>query len=264
MNRSPIVLLVLAATLCQVRTATADVGQLIGNQGQLCARAIAREESRRGVPAQLLAAMSLVESGRRDPRTGELIAWPWTVTAEGRGRFYRGKSEAVAAVRRLRARGIRNIDVGCLQVNLLHHPDAFASLDQAFDPGRNTAYAATYLDDLRASTRTWGRAVGRYHSATRKHSGRYRAKVFRAWTEARGRVADARRRVLAEKQRAGRAARAAQAADAARSLRTAAAKTGQTAGAGGPVRPSQIERRALFADIRTRRIDQRGRRHRRR
>ena len=41
-----------------------------------------------------------------------------------------------------RAQGARSIDVGCMQVNLLHHADAFASLEQAFDPVANARYAA--------------------------------------------------------------------------------------------------------------------------
>ena len=44
------------------------------------------------------------------------------------------RQQAVAAVQALQARGVRSIDVGCLQVNLMYHPIAFASLDDAFDP----------------------------------------------------------------------------------------------------------------------------------
>ena len=79
--------------------------------------------------------------------------WPWTVNAEGQGAFYDTKAEAVAAVRAMQARGVRSIDVGCGQINLMHHPDAFASLEQAFDPQANAAYAARFLKELSRADR---------------------------------------------------------------------------------------------------------------
>ena len=62
----------------------------------------------------------------------------------GRGHFYDSKAEAVAAVRAMQARGIQSIDVGCGQINLMHHPDAFANLELAFDPQANATYAARF------------------------------------------------------------------------------------------------------------------------
>ena len=35
-----------------------------------------------------------------------------------------------------------------MQINLFHHPDAFASLDAAFDPMDNIAYGADFLRRL--------------------------------------------------------------------------------------------------------------------
>src|SRR3546814_9805696 len=105
--------------------------------------------------------------------------------AEGEGRFLPSKAAAIATVRELQARGIRNIDVGCMQVNLHYHPEAFASLAAAFDPAANVAYAAGFLAALREAARSWTRAIGQYHSrpAIRGHG--YRAKVFKALREAR-------------------------------------------------------------------------------
>jgi soluble lytic murein transglycosylase-like protein len=84
-------------------------------------------------------------------------------------------------VRRLKARGVTNIDVGCMQVNLRWHGHAFETLEQAFDPAYNVAYAAAFLLDLRASENSWTKAIGVYHSRTPKFSGPYRSKVFRHW-----------------------------------------------------------------------------------
>ena len=127
--------------------------------GLLCRSAVAAAERASGIPAYLLAAINHVESGRRDPATGTVHPWPWTVNAEGAGSFYETKADAVAAVRAMQARGVRSIDVGCGQINLMHHPDAFASLEQAFDPQANAAYAARFLKELFAQTGDWSKAA---------------------------------------------------------------------------------------------------------
>jgi hypothetical protein len=97
---------------------------------------------------------------------------------------------------RLQARGVRNIDVGCMQVNLHYHPDAFASLEEAFDPAANVAYAADFLVELRREARSWTRAVGQYHSREAIRGNGYRAKVFKAWRAERHRANRERRAAL--------------------------------------------------------------------
>ena len=159
----------------------------------LCAaHARAAAEARR-LPRHLLGAIARVESGRWNGERGAVLAWPWTIRAEGKGRYLPSRPAAVAAVRALQARGVDNIDVGCMQINLRYHRQAFASLDDALDPARNAAYAADFLASLRAETGAWTTAIGRYHSRTPRLSGPYRLKVFRAWRAAR-READAARR----------------------------------------------------------------------
>ncbi|HVZ08761.1 lytic transglycosylase domain-containing protein [Rhodopila sp.] len=133
---------------------------------RLCRPAILAAERAFGIPDHLLAAIARVESGRRDSASGTFDPWPWTVNADGEGSFYETKAEAIAAVRTMRARGVRSIDVGCMQISLLHHPDAFASLEQAFDPTANATYGARFLSELHARTNAWPRAVEMYHSAT--------------------------------------------------------------------------------------------------
>ncbi|MDP6709046.1 MAG: lytic transglycosylase domain-containing protein [Alphaproteobacteria bacterium] len=159
----------------------------------LCRKAVRQAEQRHRIPAQLLSAVSIVESGRWSKARREVIAWPWTVHAEGRGRYLKSKAAAVAEVKRLKARGIKNIDVGCMQVNLRYHPKAFRNLEQAFEPKSNVAYAARFLADLQRETRSWTAAVGRYHSKTPKYNLPYRQKVQAAWRGERRRAAAARR-----------------------------------------------------------------------
>ena len=150
----------------------------------LCPAAIGAAERSHGLPPALLGAIGTVESGRRDPASGKLVPWPWTVNAEGQGQFHRTKAEAISAVERLRAAGVRSIDVGCMQVNLLHHPGAFDSLEQAFDPHANAGYAARFLAGLHRETADWMQAAAAYHSRTPELGGRYRQRVAAVWPQA--------------------------------------------------------------------------------
>ena len=73
----------------------------------------------------------------------------------------------------------------------MHHPDAFASLDQAFDPAANAAYAARFLRQLYGQAGAWPKAVAAYHSATPALAVPYAQKVMAVWPEEAGRPAGA-------------------------------------------------------------------------
>ena len=130
------------------------------------------------VPSQLLPAIARVESGRLDPATGKVRAWPWTINVDGVGSFFNSKEEVIAAVQALQAKGKRSIDVGCMQVNLLHHPKAFADLQEAFDPAANARYAVRFLTGLYQQTRDWPLATAWYHSSTPEFGEQYQRLVF--------------------------------------------------------------------------------------
>src|SRR5690606_36281718 len=68
-----------------------------------------------------------------------------------------------------------------MQVNLLHHPNAFPSLNAAFNPAQNVAYAAQFLKDLFTAHGSWEMAVAHYHSATPKYHIPYKQKVLALW-----------------------------------------------------------------------------------
>lgn len=149
----------------------------------LCDTAITSAEYTAHLPARLLGAIAAVESGRFDSASGQVRPWPWTINAEGIGQFFATKEQAITAVMALQARGVRSIDVGCLQVNLMFHPDAFANLDQAFDPTGNARYAARFLNTLYAATHDWPRAIGAYHSQTPALGADYRVLVMDRWQQ---------------------------------------------------------------------------------
>ncbi len=148
-----------------------------------CERAIAGAERRVQTAPGLLRAIGLVESGRRD-RQGERRPWPWTVTAEGVGTYFANKEEAIAAVQALQARGVTSIDVGCMQVNLQHHPAAFRTLEEAFEPAPNIAYAARFLLSLYAKFGDWPAAATAYHSQTPGPAAQYAKLIAAVWSGA--------------------------------------------------------------------------------
>ena len=158
-----------------------------------------------------------MESGRWDKTSQANVAWPWTVTAEGKGKFHPDRGAAIQAVEKLRHRGISNIDVDCMQINLAYHPIAFKSLLEAFDPELNVAYAASFLKELHMQKRSWQRAVRFYHSSDPKRQQRYGTKVYKARVAIRAREVKQRRlaRLTAAQTRRDQAAsqRATTAAD---------------------------------------------------
>ena len=91
--------------------------------------------------------------------------------------------QAIAAVRDMQLRGMRSIDVGCMQVNLMHHPDAFVSLEAAFDPAANAAYTAKFLQQLQKQSGSWLRATALYHFGNPELGAEYRSKVAAASTD---------------------------------------------------------------------------------
>lgn len=149
--------------------------------GSVCHEAVAVAEREAGIPSGLLGAISHVESGRRDPLSGGVVAWPWTVNAAGRGYFYGSKAEAISAVEDFRRSGIVSIDVGCMQINLHHHADAFSSLEEAFDPLSNARYGAIFLKNLFGQLHGWPAATAAYHSLTPALGAEYEQHVMAVW-----------------------------------------------------------------------------------
>ncbi|MDP2086192.1 MAG: hypothetical protein Q8K20_13405 [Gemmobacter sp.] len=150
-------------------------GSLTGIEETLCLREIRAAETRHAIPAGLLLAIGLQEAGMTSGET--LTVWPWTVHAAGRGHFFATASEAEAFAQKALAADPL-VDVGCMQVNLRWHPDAFVSLAQAFDPAANVDYAARYLAGLAGPEADWRGAVGRYHSGQPEAQARYLAGVM--------------------------------------------------------------------------------------
>jgi hypothetical protein len=122
-----------------------------------------------------------VETGRRDPGTGRILPWPWSIDVGGTGYAFRSEDAARAVVAFFQARGFSSIDIGCFQVNLQWHPRAFASIAQGFDPAANADYAAQFLRELFEHSGSWERAIEEYRSGDPARGTPYRIAVLRAW-----------------------------------------------------------------------------------
>lgn len=171
------------ALLCAIGSSPCLAGQ---GAAADCVSAAAEVERDWALPDNLLLAIGLAESGQREAATGRLRPSPYSVNVAGTDVAFVSADYAIAAVAALRGRGVRSIDVGCFQINLLHHPDAFPNLSDAFDAHANARYAGAFLRRLFARSGDWGSAVAAYHSADAVRGGAYRDRVLRFWRDLEG------------------------------------------------------------------------------
>ena len=143
-----------------------------------CEAAAAAAGALEDIPDGLMARIALAETGRRDI-DGAWRPWPWSIDADGEDVALFTQPQAVAWAEGAPRRGVRLMDVGCLQVNLQFHSHAFATLRDAFDPWDNALFAATYLRALHDSDAggDWAVAVGMYHSHTPELAMEYRTRI---------------------------------------------------------------------------------------
>lgn len=151
---------------------------------ELCEIAADKAEADYQIKPNLLQTIASVESGRWNAEAGKRVAWPWTVHAKGKGRYYKTKAEAIAAVQDLQRRGITNIDVGCMQINLKYHGTAFKNLDEAFDPQKNADYSAQFLRSLyKRNKQNWTKTAMHYHSRNLRRGTNYKNRLEKHYAE---------------------------------------------------------------------------------
>ncbi|MBR2923142.1 MAG: transglycosylase SLT domain-containing protein [Alphaproteobacteria bacterium] len=150
---------------------------------EVCMVAAQQYEEKYQIKKHLLTTITNVESGRWNPRKQRNTAWPWTVNARGQGHFYATKQQAINAVKKFQAQGIRSIDVGCMQINLVYHADAFENLEEAFNPYKNVEYGAKFLSKLYEQKGNWNKAATAYHSNTPIKAKKYAKKLSRVYKD---------------------------------------------------------------------------------
>ena len=132
---------------------------------------------RAGIPATVLFAVALQESGAR--LHGRLIPWPWTLNVAGSAERFATRGAACSALYNAIAHTPANrIDAGLGQINLGYHRQRYRDPCELLDPYRNLAVAADLLDEQHAAGEDWLLAVGRYHHpAGGETAARYRHRV---------------------------------------------------------------------------------------
>ena len=147
------------ATVALLVISTSDLSSPQANQHTgLCERHILQSAKAHAVPVGILYAVGLTETGNK----GSLH--PYALNIEGRSVFAASKTDALRAFASAKASGADLIDVGCMQINHYWHRQAFASLEEMFEPAKNVAYAARFLQKLRKREGSWTLAVARYHA----------------------------------------------------------------------------------------------------
>jgi hypothetical protein len=137
----------------------------------ICEEASEFAASRVGVPVDILRALTRTETGRNSG--GSFQPWPWTVNMEGEGAWFATMSEALDFATKNFDRGARSFDIGCFQINYKWHGDAFASIEDMFDPRHNALYAAQFMLELYSELGSWSEAAGAYHSRTPEFASGY-------------------------------------------------------------------------------------------
>ena len=148
----------------------------------VCTIAAQQMEEKYQIKKHLLSTITNVETGRWNKKNQRNQAWPWTVNALGKGYFFDTKQQAIAEVKRLQAEGVKSIDVGCMQINLSYHPDAFRNLEEAFNPYKNMEYGAKFLTQLyEQKGKDWNKAATAYHSSLPEKAQVYAMKLSKVY-----------------------------------------------------------------------------------
>jgi len=130
-----------------------------------------------GINVATLYGIAVQESGMRW-QDGTFRPWPWTlyINVSKNGikagpKRYASKQAAEQALLNLIRKGIRNVDVGIMQVNLYWHGDKVSNDLALLDPRTNIRVAAGYLKDLNTKNNI-SKTVGGYHSPSNAERGK--------------------------------------------------------------------------------------------
>lgn len=134
-----------------------------------------------GVPAKVLYAVSLQESGRSID--GRLRPWPWALNIKGRSHYFDTHDAAcVRLTKTLKNTSAKRVDVGIAQINVGYHGKRVGKPCDLLNPYVNLLVAATILTEQHKPKQDWLVTMGKYHSpANGEAAARYRTKVQKHW-----------------------------------------------------------------------------------
>ncbi len=128
-------------------------------------------EAKYRIPKGLLLAIGRVESSLN----------PYALNINGKPVKASNWAEMMNYVKKAQRRGISNIDVGIMQINMRWHQDEFKTLATMLYPQKNIEYAARFLAKLKKQHKDWRIALRYYHSANPEHNRKYSRKVVMCW-----------------------------------------------------------------------------------
>lgn len=142
--------------------------------------AYVRTAERHGIPEWILYGVALQESQLKFGK--RTLPYPWTLCVRGRGLRFGSYASTVAALKKLVAAGVTNIDCGAMQVNWHWHGDKLRTAENALEPYANLDIGARVLRACFDRRRNWVMAVADYHTggnpAARARGQRYARQTF--------------------------------------------------------------------------------------
>ncbi|MBE7246212.1 MAG: transglycosylase SLT domain-containing protein [Actinomycetospora chiangmaiensis] len=136
----------------------AFISSAVPAAANVCEAEMGRASARYGVPLGVLYAVGLTETGKR----GSLQ--PYAMNIEGTAYFGTGPRDVMTHFAEARRRGVRLIDLGCMQINHHYHGGKFGSVEAMIEPRANVEYATQFLKELKQREGSWTMAVARYHA----------------------------------------------------------------------------------------------------
>lgn len=132
-----------------------------------------------GLPSAVVYSIALTESGRKV--NGAKQPYPWSLSINSnppQSLRFNTRKEAEAHLNSLLKRGITNIDVGLMQVNLMYHGHSVRNPVDLLDPKLNVMVASVFLRELLNESQDIGKTIARYHSRTAPLGDNYKRLVF--------------------------------------------------------------------------------------
>ena len=132
-----------------------------------------RVAEKRGLDPYILYAVALVESAKVSKRIAK--PWPWALNRQGRPLAPASQIDARGILYDTLARGIRNIDVGLMQVNIRWQGHRVRQPEDLLDPETNLRVGADVLAEaIGSAPGDLALGVGRYHAGSHDAARAYR------------------------------------------------------------------------------------------
>jgi hypothetical protein len=108
---------------------------------------------------------------------------PWTLNVQGQPHFFANRKDAEQYLEKVITKGVRNVDIGCCQINFGWHGKKFKNPKDLLSPETSLRYAARLLRHHSQTTRSWMKAALLYHSGDKRRQSLYRQRLIRYLTK---------------------------------------------------------------------------------